>query len=273
MTSIGELIKEARKRKGLSQEKLAELVPCDSKMISRYENDEIQGLTDILKKMGEILDLQIEVTIRNTKPKLHYTFSELKELESKLINFSDKALIRLLFETPVAMDIDNINKLRITDINEESKTVSVIVHDETVETVVSEELIDYLKKAHQEVEYNTKIVEGKEGEFKITRLGLSVYVFKAGVDKHVPVPSTSFYGKIARMKDALNLDYLTVKTLMQSGMMYQAKLLKDRDGVLGEKQMLEVAHKYRWDASHAQDKVTYLRSNILNENVMGRLYK
>jgi transcriptional regulator with XRE-family HTH domain len=58
-TTIGQKIKEARKRKGMSQEDLASKVRCDKKTIYRVENGKSSGAT-VMRKIADALGLKLD---------------------------------------------------------------------------------------------------------------------------------------------------------------------------------------------------------------------
>lgn len=277
MTGIGALIKEARKRKGYSQERLAELIPCDSKMISRYENNEVESITEIMKRITEILDLRIEINVRNRIPKQEYSFSEIKNIEDKLLNYKDKLLVRLFFETPIYVDIDNIKYLKITDLDETNKTLSMRIHEKKVEVPISDELVTYIKNAHNENVYDNKVVidrENKKEGYSKTELEDSEYLFKGKKGDNLPLQVITFYHKMGHLRDYLKLEKFDARCLWISGMLYMASKLRDRDGKLEIAQMEEILERYHFSHPNpVKDKLQFLKNNIIRKSVLNKYYK
>ena len=60
MKEIGNKIKEIRKKKGLSQEELAELAKVNSRTIQRIENNESEPRGKTLSLICDILDINVE---------------------------------------------------------------------------------------------------------------------------------------------------------------------------------------------------------------------
>ena len=75
MKSIGQQIKEARKSKGFSQEKLAELSSLNMRTIQRIEANENEPRKESLKNLCEVLSLDFQVlnkqVTNTTKPYDH----------------------------------------------------------------------------------------------------------------------------------------------------------------------------------------------------------
>ena len=60
MNEIGKKLKELRKRKGLSQEELAELASINLRTIQRIENNESEPRGNTLKQICKVLDINAE---------------------------------------------------------------------------------------------------------------------------------------------------------------------------------------------------------------------
>lgn len=69
MNSIGETISRARKAKGFSQEKLAELSAINLRTIQRIESNENEPRGKTLSLICNVLDINIESLIENKKTK------------------------------------------------------------------------------------------------------------------------------------------------------------------------------------------------------------
>ena len=67
MQLIGDRVREHRKRKGMSQEKLGELVGFRQSKISKIENGNCDSLSD-LKLLASALDVKLEDLVRKDGP-------------------------------------------------------------------------------------------------------------------------------------------------------------------------------------------------------------
>lgn len=89
---IGKRIKSIRKKKGFTQEKLAELIGVESQSLSYMETGKFSPSPDTLSKLAEIL---------NVPPYEFYFFETLsdKEMEKSLISAikKDKRLLKIFY--------------------------------------------------------------------------------------------------------------------------------------------------------------------------------
>jgi len=99
MTKLGERIQDLRKQKGITQQKLAELVDVSKSMINRYENKGVQPPADILNKIASTLDTSIDFLINgNTdeKAKASLKHTELLTTFKEIDNMPDDEQNKLL---------------------------------------------------------------------------------------------------------------------------------------------------------------------------------
>ena len=66
MTTLGERLRKARKRKGLSQSAASEAIGISNKALSRYETDISYPALEVLKKLGRLYDVSSEYLLGNT---------------------------------------------------------------------------------------------------------------------------------------------------------------------------------------------------------------
>ncbi len=89
---IGQRIKAVRKSRGITQEKLSELIGIEPQSLSYMETGKFAPSPDTLQKLSEVLSV---------KPYEFYYFETLDdfEMETELINAlkSDKKILRLLY--------------------------------------------------------------------------------------------------------------------------------------------------------------------------------
>ena len=60
MDTIGCRIKEARKKKGITQDRLAEVCGISRVMVARYETDSNMPQVDTLKKIADVLGVSVD---------------------------------------------------------------------------------------------------------------------------------------------------------------------------------------------------------------------
>ena len=89
---FGENLKQIRKRKGLTQEKLAELIGMDTRNLCKMENGNHFPQAKNLEKIIEVLDINIielfdfqDDTESNLKQKIFYYVDKLNLKELKLL--------------------------------------------------------------------------------------------------------------------------------------------------------------------------------------------
>lgn len=64
--SFGKRLLEARKRKGVSQEDIANDLGTKGPVIGRYERDEMKPSIDVAAKMAELLDVSLDYLVGKT---------------------------------------------------------------------------------------------------------------------------------------------------------------------------------------------------------------
>ncbi|PCJ67445.1 MAG: DNA-binding protein [Bacteroidetes bacterium] len=99
MQEIGEKIREIRKKKGLSQEELAELAQVNLRTIQRIENNESEPRGITLKLICDVLDVRIEDILDYGKKidQSYLTYFHLSVLASIVIPFGNFVLPYILW--------------------------------------------------------------------------------------------------------------------------------------------------------------------------------
>lgn len=64
---IGKKIKEKRSRRGITQEKFAEMIGCSQSNVSKYENDELGIDAMMLLKIANVLGCTVDDFFHETK--------------------------------------------------------------------------------------------------------------------------------------------------------------------------------------------------------------
>lgn len=64
--SFGKRLLDARKRKGISQDELAQHLGTKGPVIGRYERDEMKPSIEVASKMAELLDVSLDFLVGKT---------------------------------------------------------------------------------------------------------------------------------------------------------------------------------------------------------------
>jgi transcriptional regulator with XRE-family HTH domain len=64
--SFGKRLLDARKRKGISQDELAQHLGTKGPVIGRYERDEMKPSIEVASKMAELLDVSLDYLVGKT---------------------------------------------------------------------------------------------------------------------------------------------------------------------------------------------------------------
>lgn len=98
--AFGKRIKELRKNKKLTQEKLAELINVEPQQICRIENGACFTTFDTLEKLAQVLETSIADFFNNSHIKT--TQELIDELTNKLNNASEKDIM-LIYKVVMAI--------------------------------------------------------------------------------------------------------------------------------------------------------------------------
>lgn len=65
--TIGERLKEARKKSGMTQEQVANKAKCDKMTLANYENDRCSPTLDIIASIAKVMDVSIDYLVWGDK--------------------------------------------------------------------------------------------------------------------------------------------------------------------------------------------------------------
>ena len=94
LIDLGKRIIELRTQKGVTQEKLAEMVDYSPNHISKLENARTNPSFDLLVKIAQALDVDINELFKFKK---YESIDHIKQTLNKMINSSNEKDIRLLY--------------------------------------------------------------------------------------------------------------------------------------------------------------------------------
>ncbi|WP_288959445.1 helix-turn-helix transcriptional regulator [uncultured Aminobacterium sp.] len=82
--TLGSRIAKLRKAKGITQERLAKLIPIDQSMISYYEKNKKKPSADVLKKIADIFDVSTDYILGRTNDS-----RTIEEIKQQPFNYSE----------------------------------------------------------------------------------------------------------------------------------------------------------------------------------------
>ncbi len=82
--SFGKRLLDARKKKGISQEEMAEKLKTKGPVVGRYERDEMKPSIEAAAKMADILNVSLDYLVGKTDMELDSTMMKRIQLVSKL---------------------------------------------------------------------------------------------------------------------------------------------------------------------------------------------
>ncbi len=91
--TLGTIIAEERKKKGLSQEKFAEQMKCTRQMVSRWELDDAKPRTDNIKRICKVLEIPIDELIGDNNSKNSNISDDSNPIKVKKFNFRKLSII------------------------------------------------------------------------------------------------------------------------------------------------------------------------------------
>ncbi|WP_442636527.1 phage lytic cycle repressor MrpR family protein [Rossellomorea marisflavi] len=162
--------------------------------------------------------------------KQYISLSNLHEMEQRLVNYQDIAVLRLLFEGVYGQASSEIRNLKFEDINQNSGEIRLYDDKKGERKItVSQSTLDILNKA-----YDQKIYQNNNGETtrqKETDLLDNEYVVrptKRGRVIEGRVSQTVVMKRIKMISELFDMEDMTPKSITRSGMIYMAyRLLKE----------------------------------------------
>ena len=91
--TLGEIIAEGRKKKGLSQEKFSEQMKCTRQMVSRWELDDAKPRTENIKRISKVLEIPVDELIGEKNKKQSNISNDSNPIKVRKINFRKVSII------------------------------------------------------------------------------------------------------------------------------------------------------------------------------------
>ena len=209
-----------------------------------------------------------------SKKKLYFSEQEIRDIENKLVNYQDKAILRMLFEGISGDGVSEILNLTERDINDNTLKLNDNKF-EPREVVVSDYCLKLIKGALAEKEYKLKNGSVQRGT-KEYNLVSNDYVIRPidrkVLDVNAPSDKHTIYRRIKFISDLSELPYLNVKNIERSGMIYYGKLLYEQEGSLGKEQLDKIGDKFGIRKVNINGYLNYnttvLREYINEDNIM-----
>jgi integrase len=231
--------------------------------ISRYISWAIgKGLRDDnISPMKGIKSSWADQFVDHTK-KVHFSYQELNDMVEKLNSAQDIAFIWLMFEGVQGNKFSEIRKLNYSTVNWDTNELLLEDEDGSKRTIkVSDQCMRYIENA-----YKTETTMGeKEKEIKLVRSDFIIRNVYSPRSKAPDVSMTSLYNRMYRMKEKLNLSYFTGNGLRQSGMIWKAVQIYERDKSFGEyKQFEEIGLQFDY-ATVNSPSGEYFNTSLMRE--------
>ncbi|WP_187442975.1 tyrosine-type recombinase/integrase [Rossellomorea marisflavi] len=162
--------------------------------------------------------------------KQYISLLDLQEIESKLVNYQDIAVLRLLFEGVYGQASSEIRNLKYDDINKDTGELKLYDDKKGERSItVSETTLNILLKAYKEPTYQSN--NGNSERQKESELIQNEYIIRPASRGNVTPGRASqaiIMGRIRVISELFDMEDLTPKSIQRSGMIYMAyKLLKD----------------------------------------------
>jgi integrase len=220
------------------------------------------GLRDNnINPLDGVSDQWVDSFVDKTK-KIHYSYTEFLELLDKIENMQDKIYLFLLFEGIQGEKFSELRNLKYEHIDKDNKTIFIEERNESIE--VSDKCIEYLELAQKETEYMSYIP--KSNTFNKKELLPSDYVFKnvksPRTKEYTQVNMVVFYNRLAAIKEYTQKDFLTPVAIMQSGMIWEAVKLYNKEHALGYDQIAKIGKKYNY-STITNNGYTYYNSFLM----------
>ena len=167
-------------------------------------------------------------TLDNNR-KLYYSYDEFQDILEETPNAQDQAMLALMFQGIIGEEFNELTHLSYYDIdwnnaiitinNREDKLTDSVI---TVTREVNDRVLYYLERGHHATEYYRSNDKYGKAQILVPSDLILKNTTSARLKEGASVSPSAIYGRISRLKDFLDLEYFTSKTVMQSGMLYMA---------------------------------------------------
>lgn len=203
---------------------------------------------------------------------LYFTKDQIDEILSQCRNYQDAVIISLLFEGVSGKEVSELRNLKITDVNQNTNELTLHNNkkDEARTIKVSDQCIKFIMGAYNQKDYlkgNGDLDPDKKVYKPTHDLIETGYIIKAAKTRTETIGAVTahlIYQRLIGLSKYFDMPHLSkVKSIQQSGMIWMAKKLIERDGELGKEQYIEICKHYNY--------ATRKSANGDTEYIWGRL--
>ena len=209
--------------------------------------------------------------------KLYISYSELEEMQEKLLNYQSKAVLRCLFEGISGMahsELLSLSRQQIEEamLNDNVLTLHDIKNGDRKLKVSSDCLIIALN-ASKETMYQLKNGRG-EGWAKAVSLVDNDYVIKTKITRGKNEGQAGRHiitNLITDISEFFKINFLTPNTIVRSGHLYRAYQLYKERGVIDNAVRYQIIDDFNLVVSNRY-RAVYSMKDYVNEEVVKKLY-
>lgn len=209
-----------------------------------------RGLSGSNINMAKSIKVDELRTFIDYSRKLYLSEEELEDIENKLVNKQDAALLRLIFEGVNGYQHSEILNLTLPDVNKAKNNDNILElkDDKYGERPldVSDRCMDIILKAGSETEYHMRNGEAQGKRTKV-ELVENEYLIKSKKTRNVNFGRADrhlVYRAISTISEMFELPYLSPKNIEKSGMIKMAKDLLVEEGQLENEQLAKIAQRF-----------------------------
>lgn len=149
LVNIGEIIKNERKKKNLTQKELAEKINKSERMMQKYENNEVTPSIEVLTKIAAALDVTFNDLITNTDMvNLSTADSDTQFMYTEFLGSDpDFNIIRKTIESMGYSILYNIGSKDVTIVKNDKSSAATIPENKFVE--LGKEMINHINEFTQ----------------------------------------------------------------------------------------------------------------------------
>ncbi|WJJ55357.1 hypothetical protein QB910_000113 [Dabrowskivirus KKP3916] len=206
--------------------------------------------------------------------KLYLTNKDLRVIEARLNNAQDLVVVRLLWEGCSGSKLSEITNLKKSDVKwDEKKLVLTDEKGNKRDLHVSDECLEYIDDAIKQKLYRKKNDQANlpKNLLPYNKLVQNEYVVRSSlthtVRENEPVDKYVIYRRIELIRDLIGYDYLSVKNVQRSGMIYYAKCLMEQNNMsrITNDLLSLVAERFKVNN-------IYRMKEYINEDIIRQMY-
>lgn len=211
------------------------------------------------------------------------TKRQIDETIEQTINYQSAVIISLLFEGVGGKEISELRNLKLEHVNQDTNEIILFNDEGQSRTIsVSEQCIKLIIGAYNQQEFyksNGEIDPNAKANSTVELIDCG-YIIKAArlnTDTNGPVKPHLIYQRLINLSKIFEIDHLSkVKAIQQSGMIWMAKNLLEKDGVLEKEQYIQICKQFNTAKRVAPDgHVEYIWPrirDIVPQDLVEKLY-